>query len=108
LSAAVFSLSVFGVSENAAYTCSSRSTAIPTPWKDFILLTAEHFHPPCSAKLNEKICHSSIHFEQWGELEKLPIDFVTGSIWNVRIGIAKGGPLKGQDSQPVPSLTSFD
>ena len=35
-------------------------------------------------------------------------DGETGSTWDVRLGLATDGPLKGQGLQPVPSLTSFD
>jgi hypothetical protein len=36
------------------------------------------------------------------------VDVETGSSWDVRIGIAKDGPLTGQGLQPIPSLTSYD
>jgi hypothetical protein len=36
------------------------------------------------------------------------IDEATGSTWDVRIGLATDGALKGQSLQPIPSLTSFD
>lgn len=36
------------------------------------------------------------------------VDAETGSKWDVRIGIATEGPLKGAVLQSLPSLTSFD
>ena len=35
-------------------------------------------------------------------------DEATGSTWDVRIGLAKDGPLKGQSLQPIPNLISYD
>jgi len=36
------------------------------------------------------------------------IDLETGSVWDLRRGLAKDGPLAGKGLQPVPSLSSFD
>jgi hypothetical protein len=35
-------------------------------------------------------------------------DTETGSTWDVTLGLATGGPLKGESLQHLPSLTSFD
>jgi hypothetical protein len=36
------------------------------------------------------------------------IDLETGSTWDVQIGLAVDGPLKGRSLSPIPSLTSYD
>jgi hypothetical protein len=36
------------------------------------------------------------------------IDLETGSIWDLRRGLAKEGPLAGEGLQSVPSLSSYD
>jgi len=36
------------------------------------------------------------------------IDLETGSIWDLRRGLAKKGPLAGEGLQSVPSLSSYD
>lgn len=36
------------------------------------------------------------------------IDLETGSVWDLRRGLAKEGPLAGEGLQPVPSLSSYD
>ena len=35
-------------------------------------------------------------------------DLETGSVWDLRRGLAKEGPLAGEGLQPVPSLSSYD
>jgi hypothetical protein len=41
-------------------------------------------------------------------IENQLIDENTGTFWDIRLGLAKEGELKGSVLQPLPSLTSFD
>ena len=36
------------------------------------------------------------------------VDTETNSVWDITLGLAISGPLKGKSLQPVPSLSSFD